>query len=93
MTCVFDARVAACQLRGTADDPAVTPDLDDCRSWCRNIARTDRDIAELSTRRTELALIVDDPLAPPIRHRRDQLEMQRIEIILEDHDGADRPSE
>lgn len=93
MTCVFDARVAACQLRGTADDPAVTPDLEDCRPWCRNIARTDRDIAELSTRRTDLALIVGDPLAPPIRHRRDQLELQRIDTILEGHDDASHSSE
>jgi hypothetical protein len=91
MTCVFDATVAACQLRGNVDNPMVTPDVDDCRPWCRNIARTDRDIAELRTRRGELTLIVDDSLAPPIRHRRDQHELQRIDTILETHDEANGP--
>jgi integrase len=31
MTCVLNPATAACQLRGTADDPLVTPDTDDCR--------------------------------------------------------------
>ncbi|GAA3353158.1 hypothetical protein GCM10017744_005210 [Streptomyces antimycoticus] len=44
MTCVLNPATAACQLRGAADDPMVTPDLDDCRPKCPNIARTDRDI-------------------------------------------------
>jgi integrase len=91
MTCVFDATVAACQLRGTAEDPLVTPQIDDCRPWCRNIARTDRDITALRTRRDRLTLIVDDTLAPPIRCERDQAELRRITTILETHDDANRP--
>ena len=63
------------------------------RPWCRNIARTDRDIAQLRTRRHDLTLIVDDSLAPPIRHRRDQYELQRIDIILETHDEGSGPGE
>ncbi len=30
MTCVLNPATAACQLRGTVDDPLVTPDTDDC---------------------------------------------------------------
>jgi hypothetical protein len=93
MTCVFDATVAACQLRGNVDDPMVTPEIDDCRPWCRNIARTDRDIAELRTRRDHLTVIVDDTLAPPIRRQRDQHELQRITTILETHDESNGPGE
>lgn len=85
MTCVFDATKAACQLRGTADDPLVTPDLDDCRVSCRNIARTDRDIVVLRQKRDSLRHIVQDPLAPPIRSNREVRELERLEEILEGH--------
>jgi hypothetical protein len=86
MTCVFDATVAACELRGSRDDPMATPDVDDCRPGCRNIARTDRDIAQLRTHRDDLAVTVGDSLAPPIRHQREQHELQRINTILKGHD-------
>ncbi|ATL69437.1 hypothetical protein [Nocardia terpenica] len=85
MTCVFDATKAACQLRGSADDPLTTPDISDCRPRCPNIARTDRDITEIRTRRDELAEIISDPLAPPIRHQREQNELDRLDTILENH--------
>jgi hypothetical protein len=85
MTCVLDPAHAACELRVTTGDPHITPDIDDCRPRCRNIARTDRDIAEIRTRRNELAVIVADPLAPPIRHRREQAELDRLDTILENH--------
>ena len=85
MTCVFDPAHALCQLRGVVDDPMVTPDTDDCRPRCLNIARTDRDIAEIRSRRHELADIVADPLAPPIRHQREQHELDRLDTILENH--------
>jgi integrase len=86
MTCVFDPRQAACQLRGTADDPTVTPDIDDCRPRCPNIAHTDRDITVVRARRDQLAQIVADPLAPPIRHQRDKTELERLESVLRAHD-------
>ncbi len=85
MTCVFDAKQAACQLRGHVDDPLTTPDLDDCRPRCPNIARTDRDITEIQRRRDNLADIVADPLAPPIRHRREQHELDRLNTVLDNH--------
>jgi hypothetical protein len=88
MTCVFDPQQAACQLRGTADDPAVTPDIGDCRPRCPNIARTDRDITVVRARRDQLALIVADPLAPPIRHQRDKTELARLEAVLRAHDAT-----
>jgi hypothetical protein len=86
MTCVFDPQQAACQLRGTADDPTVTPDIDDCRPRCPNIARTSRDITVIRARRDQLAEIVADPLAPPIRHQRDKTELERLESVLRAHD-------
>ncbi|CCQ16889.1 putative uncharacterized protein [Rhodococcus sp. AW25M09] len=88
MTCVFDPQQAACQLRGTRDDPLVTPDVDDCRPRCPNIARTDRDIDVVRARHAELSEITGDVLAPPIRHQRDRHEMDRLESILSAHADA-----
>lgn len=86
MTCVFDATKAACQLRGAREDPLVTPDIDDCRPGCRNIARTDRDIATIRDHRDRLAGIVADRAAPWPRHQREQHEFDRIEKIIKEHD-------
>ncbi|AVZ77690.1 hypothetical protein SLUN_28470 [Streptomyces lunaelactis] len=85
MTCVLNPAVAACQLRGSADDSMVTPDTDDCRPRCQCLARTDRDIEVIQERVEELAGIVTDPLAPPIRHAREQHELDRLRAIIEDH--------
>ncbi len=85
MTCVFNPHQAACQLRGQVDDPTVTPDVDDCQSRCPNIARTDRDIAVIRARRDELRTILDEELAPPIRRQREQLELDRLNTVLERH--------
>ena len=88
MTCVFDATKAACQLRGARDDPLVTPDIDDCRPSCRNIARTDRNMATVRQHRDRLATTVLDRAAPPLRHQREQRELDRIETIIKDHDDG-----
>lgn len=85
MTCVLNPATAACQLRGAADDPMVTPDTDDCRPRCPNIARTDRDIEYVKQHAAELADIVADPLAPPIRHERERQELERLRRIIEVH--------
>ncbi|MFB6506504.1 MULTISPECIES: hypothetical protein [unclassified Streptomyces] len=85
MTCVLNPVVAACQLRGSADDPMVTPDTDDCRPNCQCLARTDRDIEINKERVAELAEIVDDPIAPPIRHARERHELDRLRAIIEHH--------
>lgn len=88
MTCVFDATKAACQLRGARDDPLVTPDIDDCRPGCRNIARTDRDMATVRRDRDRLAAAVADRAAPPLRHQREQRELARIDTIIEEHNAG-----
>lgn len=85
MTCVLNPAVAACQLRGSADDPMVTPDTDDCRPNCQCLARTDRDITVVQERVDELTEIVADPLAPHIRHAREQNELDRLRAIIERH--------
>ncbi|MFZ3494393.1 hypothetical protein ACODT5_14425 [Streptomyces sp. 5.8] len=92
MTCVLDPAQAACQLRGDVDDPMVTPDTDDCRPKCRNLARTDRDILQIQRRHDGLVEIVEDPLAPPFRHARDRQELERLQSILATHeqDGKGR---
>ncbi|MFE4758721.1 hypothetical protein ACFRIB_52765 [Streptomyces mirabilis] len=86
MTCVFDPAQALCRLRGPSDDPLVTPDTDGCRPQCRNIARTDRDIQDLRQHHRELTAVVDDPLAPPIRHDRERHELMRLQRILDAHE-------
>ncbi|MBJ6643577.1 hypothetical protein H4N48_08980 [Streptomyces sp. BSE7-9] len=90
MTCVLNPTVAACQLRGSADDPMVTPDTDDCRSNCQCLARTDRDIEVTKERAAELAEIVNDTLAPPIRHEREKRELDRLLTIIEHHEHGAR---
>nr|WP_168504848.1 hypothetical protein [Streptomyces sp. S1D4-11]QIY93367.1 hypothetical protein HEP87_03385 [Streptomyces sp. S1D4-11] len=86
MTCVLNPQTAACQLRGAVDDPTVTPDTDDCRPQCVNLARIDRDIAHVEQQARHLAEIVADPLAPPIRHAREQHELTRLKQIIEAHE-------
>jgi hypothetical protein len=90
MTCVLDPAQAACQLRGDIDDPMVTPDTDDCRPKCRNLARTDRDILQIQQKHDLLAHVVDDVMAPPFRHRRDRQELDRLQAILDTHDQNGR---
>ncbi|WP_411100756.1 hypothetical protein [Streptomyces sp. x-45] len=91
MTCVLNPALAACQLRGSADDPMVTPDTDDCRPNCQCLARTDRDIETNKERAAELAEIVADTLAPPIRHAREQHELDRLRAIIEHHERGAHP--
>ncbi|MFF7290197.1 hypothetical protein [Streptomyces griseorubiginosus] len=86
MTCVLDPAQAACQLQGTADDPVVTPDIDDCRPRCRNIARTDRDIEHVRAQRDDLQKVTADQLAPPIRYARERHELQRLDRIVNEHE-------
>ncbi|MFD4248014.1 hypothetical protein ACFWP3_41545 [Streptomyces sp. NPDC058525] len=92
MTCVFDPTTAACQIRGTAEDPMVTPDTDDCRPKCPNLARTDRDIEYVRRQAKHFEDLVADPLAPPIRHERERHELTRLKSIIDIHDqGHIRP--
>lgn len=89
MTCVFDPAKALCQLRAAEDDARRTPDQDDCRPNCQNIAYTDRNIAEVRRHAAALREVVDDRLAPSIRHRRDRAELHRIRAIVDRHDHGE----
>ncbi|SKH61826.1 phage integrase family protein [Mycobacteroides abscessus subsp. massiliense] len=85
MTCVFDQSKALCQTRSIEDDPRRTPDQDDCRRNCTNIAYTDRDIDVLSVEREALQGLLIESLAPSPRTKRLQSEIDRIGAILESH--------
>ncbi|MFJ4971120.1 hypothetical protein [Streptomyces sp. NPDC088755] len=91
MTCVLDPARAACRLSTDERSSRRTPDIDDCRPSCVNIARTDRDIDFLRTRVDTLQAIVDDPLAPPIRHAREQHELARLQQVIANHHQEPRP--
>jgi len=77
--CVFDMETALCARS------ALGPVLGDCRSACRNIARTDDDIDDV---RAAIADIQADTLAPPIRHHRAlQLSSQKQQIVENHEEG------
>ena len=86
MTCVLDPHKAACRVAGDERDHRRTPDLDDCRPQCGNIARTDRDIAALRQRAEHLQVVVADTLTPPIRADRERRELARLNAIITDHE-------
>jgi len=68
-----------------------TPALDDCRPHCANIARTGRDIDELRVDVDRLTAVVVDPLAPPMRHRREENTPRELTAIVKVHDSS-RPT-
>ncbi len=92
VTCVFNPATAACQLRGDLDDPLVTPDTDDCRPSCRNLARTDRDIDHVKHQAARLTEVTADPLAPSIRHQRERQELQRLQALIHGHEQGAQTS-
>jgi integrase len=87
MTCVLDPNKAACRITRDENGHRHTPDLDNCRPHCGNIARTDTDINVLLDRIDQLEALVADPLAPPIRADRERHELQRLTDILAEHQG------
>ena len=91
MTCVLDPQRAACRLRREEDGTRRTPDLDDCRPNCVNIARTDRDIEQVLIQIEQLRPIVEDPLAPSYRHAREQHELDRLERVAAAHARSEGP--
>lgn len=92
MTCVFDARKALCETQASYD-ARRTPTLDDCRSNCGNIARTDTDIAVLQDDISRLTRLVSDPLSPPIRHRREAARLRELQHIVSQHSRTRPPGE
>jgi integrase len=92
VTCVFNSRTAACELPPAGSASArPTPTPDDWRPRCANIARTDRDIDELRVDIDRLTRVVVDPLAPPMRHRREESTLRELTAIVEAHDSS-RPT-
>ncbi|WP_211337494.1 hypothetical protein [Lentzea atacamensis] len=85
MTCVFDQAKALCQLRGREGDVRATPDQDDCRPNCQNIAYTDRDIVEFRKQADDLEALLGEFLAPSPRYRRARAELDRIHAIIRSH--------
>ncbi|MFD8599851.1 hypothetical protein ACFV1L_33075 [Kitasatospora sp. NPDC059646] len=85
MTCVHDAAKALCRVFTTQGSTRQTPDQDDCRPACQNIAYTDRDIAEREARAEELRRLVADVLAPSPRHQRERAELQALQSIIDTH--------
>lgn len=90
MTCVFDATSALCEAAPSHNDARLTPDTDDCRSSCRNIARTDNDINDIQREAAELRRLIDDPISPPLRLEREKHRLAYLDRTIEMHD-ATRP--
>lgn len=86
MTCVFDRNKALCQTQSAEGDPRITPDQDDCRRECRNIAFTDRDIEQMGQQVEGMRTVLDDALAPSPRHHRAHAELERLQHIISEHD-------
>jgi integrase len=91
MTCVLDPAKAACRLADDERGTRATPDLDDCKPHCANIARTDCDIDHLRQRAAALRTVINDPLAPVIRHEREQRELDRLTQFIARHRAVGRP--
>jgi hypothetical protein len=85
MTCVLDPARAACRVATDERGTRRTPDIDDCRPSCANIARTDRDIHVLRQQAARLLALVNDPAAPPVRHDRERHELARLEHLIARH--------
>ena len=86
MTCVFNAATALCELVPSTDDARHTPDTDDCRPNCRNIARTDADIDDIRAEAADLRAVVDDPASPPLRLARERQRLDRLQATIAEHE-------
>ncbi|TFC51559.1 hypothetical protein E3O47_07465 [Cryobacterium sp. TMT2-17-1] len=88
MHCVMDVTTALCQVTPMGKTETMTPDIDDCRPRCQNIARTDSDIEQLRSDAARLEEVASDPLAPEIRASRERSQAQRLRAIIADHEGV-----
>lgn len=76
LTCLFDPNRAAC-LHGHTD-ASTEPRLDQCTRHCANIARTDRQVADMQREVTRLRQEAASPITPePLAHRM----LKRAEIF------------
>ena len=90
MHCVMNVTTAACQVTPKGKTDTMTPDIDDCRPHCQNIARTDSDIDQLRADAARLEEVASDTLAPSIRTAREKSEAQRLRTLIADHEGLHR---
>ena len=90
ITCVFDPAKALCQQHRTADVSRTTPDMDECRPTCQNIAYTDRDIEQLRERAAHIQDLLGDFLAPSPRHARIRAERDRLQELIGKHERSQR---
>ncbi|MFJ1753314.1 hypothetical protein [Kitasatospora sp. NPDC088134] len=88
MTCVFSAATALCELEPGLDDTRYTPDTDDCRPGCRNIARTEENIAAVRSEADQLRRIVADEASPPLRLERERRRLAYLERIVAEHENG-----
>lgn len=84
MHCVFNREQSLC-VKSTSPVEQDLPELERCRSSCQCIARTDGDIVKLAPTIRRLEKLVEDTLAPPIRHQRDRETLQRLNRIVAGH--------
>lgn len=82
--CVFNVEKALC-LKTAPTTQEDAPDLPHCRSGCACIAHTDKDVVHLGATIQRYRSIVQDPLAPPIRHQRDKDTLDRLTRIVDNH--------
>lgn len=86
MTCVFAAATALWELESAFDDARVTSDTGDCRPACRNIARTEDNIADLRAEADPLRVKVADEASPPIRWERERRRLAYLEELIAEHE-------
>jgi len=82
LTCVWRLETAACREAGEDSD---TPAWPRCRLSCRNIARTDRDIAAVTRQARQLRAEVNSLALPEPLRRRLQARLDHIDGVLADH--------
>jgi hypothetical protein len=88
VTCVLDPAKALCRLRDPDDDVRRTPDLDNCRAECSNIARTDRDVEKLRIRYHARVIESENTLAPEPRRVRARQQAELLLARIETHEAA-----
>ena len=89
MHCVMDVTTAACQVTPMGKTEVMTPDTDDCRPHCQNIARTGSDIEQLRIDAARLEEVARDALAPSIRTSRERAEAERLRTLIALHEGLE----
>lgn len=92
--CVWDRDKALCRLQQNSNDRKRTPDLNNCRPTCQNIAITDRNIVYWRRRLDTLDVESCDPLAPEPRRKRAATLAAQVRALIDAHEAqGSQPSE